>query len=190
MKNTDNKKNEENEHNHTEEGFCVECYEEYLKEEGISNDGFYINDDYMTDEDEIMIIEVKKEISIPFEVRVHKDHKNHFDVEEYLSSYEVKSYLEHIPPHELINDSNEYHRVVETKNVSGDKVKDDFQHYVCCEGTFYPEEETKSVDEEVKEDEKNERDELFQKYQTSLDNMLEEIVEKKRKEKEEPKLLN
>ena len=144
-------KNNENENNHTEEeGVCVECYEEYLKEEGISNDGYSINDDYMTDEDVIMIIEVKKEISIPFEVRVHKDHKNHFDVEEYLSSDEVESYWEQFQQYELLEMSNDYHRVVETKEVSGDKVKDDFQHYVCCDGTFYPHfGETKSVDEEV-----------------------------------------
>ncbi len=45
MKKTDNKNNE-NENNHTEEdGDCVECYETYLKEEGISNDGFYLNPD-------------------------------------------------------------------------------------------------------------------------------------------------
>ena len=90
-----NNKNNKNEHNHTEEGdFCEEWYEKHLKDEGISNDGIYINPEYMTDEDVIMEIEVKKEISHIFEVRVHKDHKNCFDVEEYLSGEEQRYFWE------------------------------------------------------------------------------------------------
>ena len=42
------------EHEHTEGDVCIDCYEEHLKEKGVSNDGFYINPDYMTDEDEIV----------------------------------------------------------------------------------------------------------------------------------------
>ena len=163
-----NNKNNKNEHNHTEEeGICVNCYEEYLKEEGISNDGYSINPDYMTDEDVIMEIELKKEISQIFEVRVHKDHKDHFNIEEYLSCEEVQSFLRDYPSHELFDNSLDYHRVVDTKKVkhimSGDyerkdngRKKDYFFHYVCDDGIFYkkissPGEETKSVDEEVEE---------------------------------------
>ena len=201
-----NMKNDKNEHNHTEDEFCGECYEKYLKDEGVSNDGFWINPDYMTDEDEFVNIEVKKEISMTFRVRVHKDHKEHFDFDEYVNGYEIEEFWMDTDPYELIDGSTEYWRVIDTQKVSGDKVKDDFFHYVCCDGTFHPPfDETKSVYEEVVDKPKilevhkhnqrwmdgiKERNETFQKYQTSLDNMLEEIVEQKRKEKEELKLLN
>jgi hypothetical protein len=165
-------------HTHNSSEFCGECYERHLKEDGISNDGFSINPEYMTDEDVIMEIEVKKEITQIFEVRVHKDHKYQFDVGEYLSSYEVESFWENLSLQEMINQVPEYHRVVDTKKVkhimSGDyerkdngRKKDYFFHYVCDDGIFYDnertlglleyrlertkEEETKSFDDEVVE---------------------------------------
>jgi hypothetical protein len=204
-------KNNENEHIHTSdyhehfgmgsyEDWCVECYWKYLKKEGVSNEGFWINPDYMTDEDEFVNIVVKKEISMIFRVRVHKDHKEDFDVEEYLDGNEMDDFWMDTDPYELIDSSTDYWKVVDTQKVSGDKVKDDFFHYVCDEGTFHPPfDESKSVYKEkvskpkILEVHKNnqrwwdgikERNEIFQKYQTSLDNMLEEIVEEKRKEKE------
>ena len=147
-----NNKNDKNEHNHTEDGVCVNCYEEYLKEEGISNEGFWINPDYMTDEDEFVNIKVKKEISMTFRVRVHKDHIDHFSVVDYVNGYEIEDFWKDTDPYELIDSSFQYHGVVDTQKVSGDKVKDDFFHYVCFDGTFHPPfDETKSVDEEVVE---------------------------------------
>jgi len=137
--------------------FCGECYERHLKEEGISNDGYTLNSSYMTDEDVIVNIEVKKEITETFEVRVHKDHIHNFDVDEYLSSFDIEQYWENTSPQELIDGSTEYHRVVDTQKVSGDN--DLFYNYVCSAGTFIrdifsPEKETKSVDVvEVKEEE-------------------------------------
>ena len=145
-----NNKNNKNEHNHTEteEGICLKCQEkEYLKEEGISNDGVEINPDYMTDEDVIFRLEVKKEITIPVDIRVHKDHKEHFDVSHFIHSDEIQEYINCVPPHELLDESTEYHRVVCCHKITGDKVKDDFYQYVCCDGTFY----SRPVDEEVVE---------------------------------------
>ena len=147
-------KNNENEHNHTDDDeFCIECYKKHLKEKGVSNEGFWINPDYMTDEDVIIRLEVKREVIQHFDVRVHKDHKEHFNIEEYLKSEEIVGYWKNIPPHELIDDAPEYHRVEEIEKPTGDKVKDDFSHYVCDEGIFYenissPEEETKKEQNE------------------------------------------
>ena len=185
------KSNNENEHNHTDDDeFCYECYKKDLKEKGVSNEGFWINPDYMTDEDEIVNIEVKKEISMIFRVRVHKDHKEHFDVEEYLYGDEMDDFWMDTDPYELIDSSTEYWRVIDTQKVSGDKVKDDFFHYESCDGLFYPPfDESKSVYKEkvdkpkILEVHKNnqrwwdgikERNETIKKYQTELDNMLEE----------------
>ena len=172
-----------------------------------SYDGFYINPDYMTDEDEIVNIEVKKEICMTFRVRVHKEHKEYFDLDEYVNGEEINLFWNDTDPIELFLSSTDHSRVVDTQKVSGDKVKDDFFHYESCDGLFYPPfDESKSVYKEQVDKPKivevhkhnqrwmdgiKERNETFQKYQTSLDNMLEEIVEEKRKEKEElPELLN
>ena len=192
-----NKKNDENQHNHTEEDdFCFECDKKHLKDKGVSNEGFWINPDYMTDEDEIVNIEVKKEISVTFRVRVHKDHKEHFDVDEYVNGDEIDGFWMDTDPFELIDGSTEYWRVIDTQKVSGDKVKDDFFHYECCDGLFYPPfDKSKSVYKEQVDKPKivevhkhnqrwmdgvNERNETFKKYQTELDNMLSGIVEEKR----------
>ena len=146
--NTKNKMNDGIENLTEEEGVCVECYEDYLREKGVSDDGFYINPKYMTEEDELVIIEVKKVITDSFEVRVHKDHKGHFNVEDYMNSEEVWSYWECSPPHELINGSLEYRRV-EKRDLSSEKDRD-FFHYVCCDGVFYkPDNRDKKEDSEI-----------------------------------------
>ncbi len=82
-----------------------------------------------TPEDVIMEIEVKKELSHTFVVRVHKDHIEHFDVEDYLGGKDLDDYWGNSNMEE-----KEYHRIGSTKLVSG--LFDYFYDYVCSEGSF------------------------------------------------------
>ena len=114
-----------------DEEFISEGQLENLQKKGISDDGIEINPEYMTDEDVLLNFEVKREITIPVTVRVHKDHKSHFDMMSYFYSDELDEYLSECSD-DFIENSEEFYRFVGVEEEN-----DHFLHYICCDGTFY-----------------------------------------------------
>ena len=146
-----NNKNNENEHNHTNGEYCKECNDTYLKDKGVSDNGYDLNPDYIKDEDQIIHLKYFRMIQDDISLVVPKEYyEDGFSLEEYVNDVLTQDHLK--PGWEDRIRESKIHYEIETTHPISECEFPRFTNYVSEEGLFWEtlNEETKSVDEEVK----------------------------------------
>ena len=141
--------NNKNEHNHRNGEYCKECYDKYLQEKGVSNDGYNINPEYVKDEDQIIHLKYFRMIQDDISLVVPKEYyEDGFSLEDYVNNFlsEDPFWEDHIRESKI-------HFEVDNTHPIGECDYPHFVHYVSEDGLFWnhPHEETKSFDDEVVE---------------------------------------
>ena len=115
--------------------------DEYYKVKGVSDDGMYINPDFVTDEDQIVKLKVYKIVEHHIDVRVHKDIKR-FNVDEFVDREEIQNVhwdYEYLKHGEFLENSEQHIEVLDSHKVNGKEDPDSRDYYVCDDGVFYHE---------------------------------------------------